>query len=366
MQAPQNGSKVGERGQPSGPRVLMLVSDWADERRRAEVEAGRAPRPEYLRLERDYGVEILDWSRLGGKSRGRSPGLSLRHVVAAIKQLRSVDVVFTDGEHLGIPLALAMMGLGIATPHLMIGHHLTSRRKRPFLRLLQAHRGITRILVHSRHQLERAEKDLTIPGPRLSLLPYFADPEFWRPLPVAEESLIVSAGREHRDYLTMARAMAGLSERVFIAQGSVYSPRARYLEADMRPPQFEYGFVEHQTLRTWYARASIVAVPLLANDFQAGVTTVLESMAMGKATIVSATAGQRDLVEDGATGILVEPGDAGELRRAICYLVARPAERRRLGMNARRVLLDSYSLDAYVAAIWRHCTQIARRRVAVA
>jgi glycosyltransferase involved in cell wall biosynthesis len=342
------------------PRTLMLVSAWADRALRAEVQAGRRPCPEYRYLEENYGVEVLDWSRLNGATRRRSARQSIRHALVALRRARDFDVIFSDGEHVAIPLAIAMRVTGISQPHLVIGHHLSTRAKRPFFRILRAHRGMTRILLHSRRQLEAATAELGIPQARLAFLPYFADDTFWRPRDDGEESLIVTAGREHRDYLTLARACAGLDARVFIAQGSLHSPRSVFLEPEVLPTSFQVGYVDPATLRDWYGRASLVVVPLIPNDFQAGVTTLLEAMAMGKATVVSATAGQRDVVEDGITGILVSPGDAGELRRAIQYLLARPGERMRLGRNARLAVERTFGLQHYGRRLAEHLAEVGR------
>jgi hypothetical protein len=186
--------------------ALMLVSAAADARLRREVADGVRPRPEYLVLEADHGVELLDWSRLPGSSRGRSGWRSAVHVAAALRALDHHEVVFSDGEHVGIPLALALRALGITTPHLVLGHHLTTRRKAPLIRNLAAHQGMTRILVHSSRQRQLAHEELGIPAAKLDYVAYCADSEFWIPTGVVEEPLVVSAGREHRDYATLAKA----------------------------------------------------------------------------------------------------------------------------------------------------------------
>ncbi len=343
-------------------RALMLVSDWVDNALRADVAAGRRPCPEYLYLERDHGVEIFDWSRLGGTRRGRSVGQSLHHVAVALQRVRDFDVVFSDGEHLGIPLALAMRASRVTRPHLVIGHHLTTRAKRLLFRLLRWERPMTqmtRILVHSRQQLERARQQLRVAPQQVAFVPYSVDVEFWQPLPTTEESLIVSAGQDHRDYLTLAQACGGLGERVFVARGSRHSPRASARMPDSWPDNFETGFVDYQALRSWYARAQVVAIPLVPTDFQAGVTTLLESMAMGKATVVSGTNGQADIVEDGVSGILVAPGDAGDLRRAVRYLIQHPRDRARLARNARGAVCAAYDLRRYAASLAQHLNELA-------
>ncbi len=343
----------------TAPHTLMLVSARADGRLRDEVQGQARPRPEFLHLAQTYGVELLDWSQLPAGPNGRSHRQSVRHVIAALRRLKDYEVVFSDGEHLGIPLSLAMRRLGITTPHLTIGHHLTTATKKPFFRWLGADQRISRILVHSRNQLELAQRRLGISGARLAYIPYFVDSAFWRPRPDPEDSLIVSAGLEHRDYLTLARACSGLPERVLIASGSLHSPRARCRMPEVLPPGFEIGFATYGTLRGWYARASLVVIPLMQNDFQAGVTSLLEAMAMGKAVIVTATDGQGDVVEHGVTGLLVPPSDAGELRRVIRWLLAHPAERARLGANARRAVENEFSLEKYTSRLAAHLREVA-------
>lgn len=342
-------------------RFLMLVSDRAD-RRRTEVAGGHRPRTEYLELEARHGVELLDWSQLGERARSRSLPLSCRHAAAAVARLDGFDAVFSDGEHVGVPLALAMRALGRTAAHLMLGHHLTTLAKRPVFRLLRPQARISRVLVHSRRQLERAAGELAIPPDRLAFVPYAVDAAFWAPRPGGEDALVVSAGREHRDYATLARAAEGLPAKVFVAAGSLHSPRARQARPVAWPPNAAAGAADHRSLRDWYARARVVAVPLVPNDFQAGVTTLLEAMAMGKPVVVTATEGQRDVVEEGVTGVMVPPGDAGALREAVARLLADPGERARLGANARAAVEARFSLEVYAGHLARHLEEISAAR----
>jgi glycosyltransferase involved in cell wall biosynthesis len=344
---------------PAGPpaRFLMLVSDRADARRE-EVREGRRPCPEYLRLEERHGVELLDWSRLGPWASGRSGRVSVAHAAAGLRRAGAYAAIFSDGEHVGVPLALGMRAPGLRRPHLMLGHHVTNGSKRQVFRWLRPQSRISRVLLHSRRQLELAA-ELGIPRDRLRFQPYFADTGFWPATPQSSERLVVSAGREHRDYATLAVACGDLDARVFIAAGSLYHPSATHAQPDAWPANFDSGFADYRALRDRYARAAVVAVPLLPTDFQAGVTTILEAMAMARPVVVSATAGQRDVVEDGVTGVMVPPGDAGALREAIERLLADPGERARLGANARAVVEERFSLDVYARSLARHLEELA-------
>ncbi|OLE81880.1 MAG: hypothetical protein AUG06_00165 [Actinobacteria bacterium 13_1_20CM_2_65_11] len=341
-------------------RALMLVSARADSRLREEVRDRLRPCPEYLRLERDHGVELLDWSVLAHPSsvRHRTARVSVMQAAAGFRRLRDFDVVFSDCEPIGVPLALGMRALGRRIPHLMLAHHLTTPAKRPFLHLLRGRHGVGRVLVHSKQQLDAGVR-LGIPSERMHLIPYFADTEFWSPGGRREERLVVSAGADHRDYTTLAAACDGLDVEVFIAQGSTHNARARQQAPTRWPANIRSAFADYQSLRDWYARAAVVVVPLIPNDFQAGVTTVLEAMAMGKAVVVSATTAQRDIVADGETGVCVAPGNPRALRLTLARLLDDEEERKRLGGNARRAAEAHFSLDAYTKRLADHLSEVA-------
>ncbi|HXM57705.1 MAG TPA: glycosyltransferase family 4 protein [Candidatus Dormibacteraeota bacterium] len=339
-------------------RFLMLVSDRA-EARREEVRQGRRPCPEYLRLEERHGVELLDWGRLGDWADGRTPRVSVAHAAAGLRRARAYDAVFSDSEHVGVPLALAMRTPRMAHPHLMLGHHITNGAKRQVFRWLRPQTRISRVLLHSHRQIELASSELGIPRDRLRFQPYCADTDFWTAAPPSDEPLVVSVGREHRDYATLAEACRDLPVRVFIAAGSLFSPSATHTQPATWPANVESAFADHRTLREWYARAAVVAVPLVPTDFQAGVTTILEAMSMARPVVVSATEGQRDIVEDGVTGVMVPPGDVGAMRAAIERLLADPAERARLGANARAAVEARFSLNGYAAALAGHLRELA-------
>lgn len=336
----------------------MLVSADAGARLRAEVRAGSRPTPEFIVLEREYDVRLLDWSGLNIRP-GRSASRSIKHAAAGLRAATGADALLSDGEHVGIPLGIALEAIGPARPHITLGHHLTTRSKPRILRWLR-HMGITRVLVHSRAQLKVAIDILGFKPESAAFVPYYADAQFWRPRRTSPEPLIVSAGREHRDYATLAAAVKDLPVQTVIAAGSLYSPQARCRMPDSMPANVSVGMRSQRELRELYAQAQLVVVPLVPTDFQAGVTTILEAMAMAKPVIVTATDGQRDIVIDGETGVLVPPDDARALRFQVQRLLADPAERRRLGDNAREAVLAQFDLQIYAATLYRHLVEVAR------
>jgi glycosyltransferase involved in cell wall biosynthesis len=330
-------------------RSLMLVSADAGPAVRAEVDAGLRPLPEFLQLERVHGVELLDWSRLGNRAMPRSKLLrSLR--AAQIASRLPADAYLSDGEHVGIPLG-AMLNTGGRRTHVMIGHRLTTAAKRALYRTLRVDRRISRIVVHSRRQAELAPPWLGIDPGKVFLTPYGVDVSFWRPQAVDEAPLIFAPGRSHRDFDTLAEATAGLDEQVIITAASQHSPREPYRAAT--GVGLTVRELDYQQLRTHYARARLVVIPLLAVDFPAGITTLLEAMAMGKAVIVAGS-GLDDWMVDRQTAVRVPARDPAALRTAIRRLLAESAERRRLGANAREAVCAHWSTPAFAARLAGH------------
>jgi len=279
----------------------------------------------------------------------RSGVRSLQHVLAALRRAGRYDVLLSDGEHIGIPLALAKRALDLRVEHVVIGHHLTTPRKARAFKVLRAQLGMSALVVHSPRQAELARSRLRVPGSLLLEVPYGVDPEFWRPQARAEEPLIVAAGREHRDYSTLAAACADLPAEVFIAGGSPFSPGSTWSAPATWPDNFGCRRVDYSELREMYARAQVVVIPVLETDFQAGITSVLEAMAMGKAVVTTRTRGRQPVVRDGDTGLLVAPGDARALRAAVARLLREPGVAILHRRPSQRTLLEA--VDRVVAEV---------------
>ena len=74
--------------------------------------------------------------------------------------------------------------------------------------------------------------------------------------------------------------------------------------------------------------------------------TLLEGMALGVPIVASRVGGLAEVLEDEATAILIEPGDARGLADAIRRLKEDASLAARLGAGAQRLQRSSYSLDA--------------------
>jgi glycosyltransferase involved in cell wall biosynthesis len=98
-----------------------------------------------------------------------------------------------------------------------------------------------------------------------------------------------------------------------------YVSELRELAAGDRRIRFRGAFPEGDQGRV-LAEIDVLAVPSLW--WENSPLTVLEALAAGLPVIASATGGVPELVEDGGTGLLVPPGDAGALREALADVTA--------------------------------------------
>jgi glycosyltransferase involved in cell wall biosynthesis len=83
----------------------------------------------------------------------------------------------------------------------------------------------------------------------------------------------------------------------------------------------------------------------LASDTEGLSCSVLEAMSAGLPAVVTAVGGNPELVIDGLTGVLVEPGDDQGLREHLQTLALDTALRQQLGRAARQRAAALFSLD---------------------
>jgi glycosyltransferase involved in cell wall biosynthesis len=348
------------------PRALLLIPSFAKRGVERDVGADLHPTMDYFALQSRLNADLADYAVMeadrhplvrAARVVGQDAGLAMYAFVRA----GHYDVIFSNGENVSIPLAGLLKVLPRRPAHVLIGHRLSARKKRLLLRML--HPQMDAFFVYAATQQSYARDVLGIPIAKLHLIPFHADTRFYHPLPDAQvERRISSAGLEWRDYPTLIEAVRGLDIEVRLAAASPWSKKANETENRELPPNVKARRYDYRELRDLYASSLFVVVPLYENDFQAGVTTLLEAMAMGKAVIVTRTTGQRDVIQDGVNGIYVPPSDPAALRRAISDLLASPERAGQIGANARRTIESAMSLDLWADRIANVVRQVVRGR----
>lgn len=118
---------------------------------------------------------------------------------------------------------------------------------------------------------------------------------------------------------------------------------AEVVAATGAPDVFLAGWHPHEELPAFLSAADALALPSVREQFGA---VLVEAMACGVPPIAVDRYGPAAIVEDGATGWLVEPDDEASLAAALVHALSDPAECRRRGTAARRVAEQRYGWDA--------------------
>ena len=105
------------------------------------------------------------------------------------------------------------------------------------------------------------------------------------------------------------------------------------------------GQLDRASLDTFLCSARCIVVPSVC--YEVNPMVVIEAMSYGLPTIAASIGGIPEVVEDGTTGLLFEPGNAAELREKIEYLWESPEVCQSLGEAAREKAAELYSKNAY-------------------
>ncbi len=344
-------------------RVLLTVSGEVPGDLEAKVASGERPRPDYVEMARAMSADLLDVSE-ARRTTGRV-GMLLERLAgpgpllawACFRRRRRYDAIFTDGEQVGLPLAILARLTGRRLPvHVMIVHILSVPKKAALVRWLRLGPLVDRYVVYASSQRRYLVDELGVPDAHVVLTSFMVDTTFWAPdaVPAAPgPRMICSAGLERRDYPTMMEAVCGLDVRVVLAAASPWSKRADSTAKASVPDNVEVTRLGFADLRQLYADAAFVVMPLEDTPFQAGVTTILEAMAMGRAVVCTRTEGQTDVITDGVDGVYVPPADVAALRATIVALLDDPARADTLGRTARQHVAEEADVVVYARRLAR-------------
>ncbi|HVY25551.1 MAG TPA: glycosyltransferase family 4 protein [Polyangiaceae bacterium] len=337
-------------------KTLILAAGRFGDEMRAAIAAGREPRLDVFELQRVLSADVLDYldvdaSLLKVAKRGGMAATSAALAALGFKIHKRYDAVLTTGEDIGLPLAALLKTSSHPIAHTMIAHTLFPAKKRAFFDYLKVHDRIDRVLAYSTSEEQHMIERLGIARERVQRIYYQADQRFFCPDGRAlEPDLLCAAGQLLRDYDCLIDAVRGLKVRVQIAAGSPWIDQTLRPQGEL-PDNVSWGKLNRYDLRELYRRSALAVVPIKQNDYQTGIATILEMMAMGKCVIATRTRGQTDTIIDGETGIYVPPGDSTALRNAIQSMIADPGRAAAIGQAARRFVEREAGLDVFVERI---------------
>ena len=197
-----------------------------------------------------------------------------------------------------------------------------------------------------------------------------ADPAMFSPEPASPRAGVLFVGRltPHKGVDRLIQALPDHAALTIAGTGGHDSraPESGYVDAlhglaAGRAVRFA-GQVSDADLPGLYRSATVVAMPSV-NVTCYGKThavsellglTAIEAMACATPVVASNVGGLPEVVVDGETGYLVEPGDVAALSDRLAELIANPRRAREMGAAARRRVLTQFTWE-----------QVARRCLAV-
>jgi len=159
--------------------------------------------------------------------------------------------------------------------------------------------------------------------------------------------LVVAVGRliEQKDHATLLRAFARVHGELPDARLAILGGGP--LEGETRALADELGLAGAVALpgrteiRDWLERADVFAHSSRWEGF--GIV-LLEAMLAGLPVVATRVSAVPEVVAEGETGLLVEPGDDAALGRALALLVAEPPRARSLGEAGRARARSEFSV----------------------
>jgi glycosyltransferase involved in cell wall biosynthesis len=157
--------------------------------------------------------------------------------------------------------------------------------------------------------------------------------------PASQERFVLYVGRIERikGVLTLINAVAGTGMKLKIAgTGAALEEMKEYIHKEGITNVEFLGFCSKSVVYRLTMNASCVVCP--SEWYENYPYSVIESLLLQKPVVGAAIGGIPELVVDGVTGLLFEPGHVAELRNKLLQLWNDPAQAVQLGLQAREYI----------------------------
>ena len=154
----------------------------------------------------------------------------------------------------------------------------------------------------------------------------------------------------------------GSAHCVFVGEGNLYQQcREKASELDVADHTHFLGF--RDDVARLISASDVIVLPTYCEGLP---RVLLEAGLMSKPVISTCVDGVGELVKNGETGVLVDPGDQETLAQAIISMLSEPRRARLLGDKARENILTKFSSSRMARETEEvYCRVLARRRIVI-
>lgn len=270
------------------------------------------------------------------------------------KQLNEDDVIYCDGELLGIPMAKCC-SKNINRPKIaVLFHNINRPRGYLALNLLKA-KQIDLFITGTASQTKFLRKYLSLPDNKIYQIASHpsTDTAFFTPTEVLEKKdrpIVASGGLEKRDYQTLANATSYLNVDVKICAFSPNRTASKRTFPKVMPKNMTCNFYQWYDLLQLYRNADLVVLPLLNNNYQAGLSTLFEAMACKRPIVItrSPKAGIINTLIDSGVVTGVKAGDSVDLKQAIETILNNPEKANNQAQLGYEFVLNKHNQSKYI------------------
>lgn len=216
--------------------------------------------------------------------------------------------------------------------------------------VLGSYDSVRLFLCPSRFMYDKV-KSFGVGEDRLVHLPYFIPVDDYVPAAGGDRDYYVFSGRLSREKglptLLEAASRAPDMKLVVLGEGPL---ERELIERYGAEPWVEFrGHVSGEELKRVVSGAAFSVVP--SEWYENQPLTILESFALGVPVIASAIGGLPEIVRNGDTGLLVEPGNPEDLASAVRWLGSNPDAAAGMGARARRLVEEEHSPESHYGLI---------------
>ena len=276
-----------------------------------------------------------------------------------LPRLKNYDLVISHGAQSGIFLSFIRKLFKLKyPPHIVfdIGSFNSAKETGKVLKFMQyASKSINALIYHTSTQRQYYDKFYPWLVKNSIFIPFGTDIDYFNDFNHvnSQNKFILCVGYAKRDWDTLIKAFLSIDQDKvslkIIGKNDLVIDDSRIILVP---------FIPIKNLIDEIKKSLFIVLPLKEYNYSYGQMTLLQSMALGKAVIVSKVSSMIDYVDDGENAIFYESGNLKQLRQGIKLLLGNYDLINTIGTNARNSVIQKYSEQEMSMKIYHFCKSI--------